>query len=268
MDRFSSLPAELRLKIFSFTGLVIRDSIGRKAEVHVQNGKFANPVAHFMYWHKASTCDCLEKLLAELLDQRDNPYYEEIFEVVFSQNRIVFGGYLDKTLIFLRMHGQATRHIRKLEFQLDDYFIDEWTKCNNARQIEWEKLIVYVRQNLNLSNLILSLNAGHAVPIYEDQHFEEIDEGDFRLDAYKMIIKPLRGLGEMGRLKRLYVFWGCYHEYEAEAEREVMGASYQPMDKIPISRRAPDDPYCNYIEDSERMQEEEEQNQAARSKDK
>lgn len=266
MDRFSSLPAELRLKIFSFTGLVIRDRSGRKAEVHVHNGKFANPVAHFMYWHKASTCDCPENLPAELLDQRNNPYYAEILEVVFSQNRIVLGGYLDKTLTFLRMHGQATRHIRKLEFQLDDYLIDEWTECNNAHQIEWEELFVYVRQNLNLSNLTLSLNAGHAVPIYEDQHFEEIEEGDFRLDAYKMIIKPLRGLGEMGRLKRFYVFWGCYHEYEAEAEREVMGASYQPMNKIPISRRAPDDPYCDYIEESERIQKEE-QNQAARFKD-
>lgn len=86
--------------------------------------------------------------------------------------------------------------------------------------------------------------------------------GDYRLLAYKMIIKPLRGLGEMG-LRRFYVYWGCYHSYEAEAEKEVMGEFYEAVDKVPISRREPSDPHWDFeIERENRKQEKKEEEKA------
>lgn len=32
------------------------------------------------------------------------------------------------------------------------------------------------------------------------------------------------------------LLWECYYDYEAEAEREVMGSAYELVSKVPISR--------------------------------
>lgn len=258
MDLFSRLPAEIRMRIFAFTDLVIRDHKGRKAGIHIYDGAFSNPVYHDMYWHSASLCDCPPKLPAELLDPANNPYYAEIFEVAFAQNRVHFGGFYRRTLVFLHTHIQGTKHIRELEFQFDDDTIEEWAEDNiDAVQSGWEKVINFVRHNLNLSNLTLSLNAAHTAAIYQEQHIEEIEGGDYRLEAYKKIIKPLRGLGQTGGLKRFYVFWGCYLEYETEAEQEVMGESYQAVDKIPPSTRWISNPWRDIRKEKELDREEE-----------
>lgn len=107
-----------------------------------------------------------------------------------------------------------------------------------------------MRQNIDLSNLTLSLDAGSAIPIYEEQQMVEVDGGDYRLDAYKMIINPLRELREVG-LKRFYVYWGCYHSFEAEAEKEVMGEDYEAEGKIAASKREPSDPHGDLQKDQE-----------------
>jgi hypothetical protein len=88
--------------------------------------------------------------------------------------------------------------------------IEEYWTNPNILSNEWEELVAFVRENFSLSNLTLSLDAGLSIPIYEEQLMIDIDEGDYRLNVYKTIIKSLRGLGEIG-LKRFYVYWGCYH---------------------------------------------------------
>jgi hypothetical protein len=64
------------------------------------------------------------------------------------------------------------------------------------------------------------------------------------------ILKPLRGLGEIGS-KRFYVYGGCYHSYEAEAEKEIMSEDYEAADKIPISRREPSEPDWDFLKELE-----------------
>ena len=213
--------------------------------MHICDGEFSNPPAHDMYWHIRSNCDCPAEFPAELFNPHNNPFYLEILEVAFSQNRVVFSGSRAKTLAFLQTHMQGITHIHEIEFKFEFWEIGEWARVNNdVSQLEWEELIAFVRQNFNLSNLTLSLHAGRSIPIYPDQLMYGKKGGDHRLDAYKMIIKPLRGLGDMeGGLRRFYAFWGCYYSYEAEAEKEVMGESYQAVDKIPPSRREPSDPH-------------------------
>ena len=248
MDPFSRLPAELRLKIFAHTDLVPRDRSGRKTGVHINDGDLDDPPAYFIYMHDRFDCSCPVKFPVELLNPR-NPYYTEVLQVFFSQNRIVLGGSFVKTLAFLRVHRQGLHYIHELDFQFSPDEIEEWTETNTL-SVEWEELVAFVRQNLRLSNLTLSLDAGTAIPIYEEQQMVEIDEGDYRLNAYKMIIKPLRGLGEIG-LKRFYVYWGCYHSYEVEAEKEVMGDDYEAEGKFSISRRDPSDPHWDSHKEQE-----------------
>lgn len=162
---------------------------------------------------------------------------------------------MSKTLAFLQDHIEKINHTHDLEFQFDHEEIEEWTEPNNTFQLEWEKLIVFIRDNLSLSNLTLSLNAAIAIPIYEEQQLTETEKGDYRLQAYKKIIEPLRGLGQMG-LRRFYVFWACYHSYEAEAEKEVMGQSHEAVDKVPLSRREPSDPHWDFQAEREKEKQE------------
>ncbi len=210
MDSFSRLPAELRLKIFAYSDLVARDRSGRKTGVHIYDGELSDPPAHDLYWHSHSECPCPVKFRVELLNASCNPYYAEVLEVVFSKNRIVLSGSFVKTLAFLRTHHQALHHIHELDFQFDHVMIEEYWTNPNILSNEWEELVAFVRENFSLSNLTLSLDAGLSIPIYEEQLMIDIDEGDYRLNVYKTIIKSLRGLGEIG-LKRFYVYWGCYH---------------------------------------------------------
>lgn len=129
MDRFSRLPADLRLKIFAYTDLVARDRDGRKTEVHVYDGEISDPPAHSIYMHDEFNCSCPVKFPVELLDTR-NPFYTEVLEVFFSQNRIVFAESFVKTRAFLQAHRQGLNHIHKLDFQFDQDVIEEWTETD------------------------------------------------------------------------------------------------------------------------------------------
>lgn len=244
INLLNNLPAEIRLRIFAFTGLVCAKRSGEKTGLHIYFGKFSDPPAHYMYWHRRGRdCDCPDEFPGELLDPCHNPYYGEMVEVAFSQNRLVFAGSPVKTLEFLTTHLHAIPHIRHIEFQFDYEMIEELNSSDTTIPAEWENLIKFLRQNFNLPNLSLSVNAGNAICIYDEQQMTEKEGGDYRLAAYKSIIEPLRGLGVKGGLAGFYAFWACYFEYEIEAEREVMGPEYEPVDKVPISRREPSDPW-------------------------
>ena len=208
-----------------------------------------------MYRHTAFDCDCPAKFPVELLDRRNNPYYSEILEVAFSQNRVVLGGHISFTQNFLEIYTEGLKHIRDVEFQFDVDVIEKWNQDDSSFSIDWDDLIRFVRTHFNLSNLTLSLNAAHSIPIYQEQQMIEIRIGDFRLDAYMGIVSPLRRMGVDEGLKRFYAFWACYHFYETTAEREVMGESYQALDKVPLSRRDPANPWRDSEKEKKQDQE-------------
>lgn len=134
----------------------------------------------------------------------------------------------------------------------------------------WEKVVRFLRQNLNLRNLTLSINAGGDLAIDqwnlgepparapaaegEQQEEEEDTDSDWdedengrqhsRLTINKRIIVPLRGLGEeKDGLAKFYAFWEYHHGYEAQTEKEVMGPAYEAVNKLPVSRRDPRNPW-------------------------
>ena len=59
---------------------------------------------------------------------------------------------------------------------------------------------------------------------------------EYVLEAYRSIVEPLLPLGKRG-LKAFLVYWACFHDYEEEAEKEVMGDCYQAEGKIPSEER-------------------------------
>lgn len=80
-----------------------------------------------------------------------------------------------------------------------------------------------------------------------DSHLRE---ANYRLNAYKLLIKPLRELSEIG-LKRFYVYWNCCHSYEARIEKEVMNKDYEAESKIPVSMREPSEPHWHFRKEKE-----------------
>jgi hypothetical protein len=120
---------------------------------------------------------------------------------------------------------------------LDPDEVEKWTEKTSPVPAEWKELIDFIRQNLDLPRLTLSLDTGMAVPIYEENRMGEEDV-DFILETYRMILKPLHDLPESG-LKRFCVYWACRNSHEAEAEKEIMGEDYEATDKVPFSMRDP-----------------------------
>jgi hypothetical protein len=246
VGRLGSLPAELRLAVFAHSGLVARDrNNGRKSGVHIYDGEYHDPPYHSIYMHEKHDCHC-PSFPTELLSL-DMPFCPEIHEVLYSNNRIILGGFPAKSLAFLRAHSWGLRRIRELDLHLDPDEVEKWTEKGSPLPAEWKELIAFIRQNLDLPRLTLSLDTGMAVPIYEENRMGE-EDADFILETYKMILEPLHGLAESG-LKRFYVYWACRNSHEAEAEKEIMGEDYEASDKVPFSRRHPLFPHWDTQED-------------------
>ncbi|KAL9118803.1 MAG: hypothetical protein Q9187_004641, partial [Circinaria calcarea] len=146
------------------------------------------------------------------------PWDDDARFILLSRNRLVLRGSPTQSLAFLRAQGSLT-------------------KPGKPWKAEWADLINFIAMNLQLENLILSLDAGPGYTIYEEQNAREEDLAHV-LNAYRAIVEPMRILRERG-LKGFFVYWACFHAYEAEAEKEVMGQHYVAKDKIPSDERQP-----------------------------
>ncbi|KAL9113986.1 MAG: hypothetical protein Q9187_007542, partial [Circinaria calcarea] len=230
------LPREVSQQILAKTDLVSHSSDGDSIPgIHIKDGEITYPVEHDINWHDASSCNC-RPLPTNLL--RLGPTLDDDARfTLLSQNRLVLRGSPARSLAFLRAQGSLVRHIRALDFQFMPQEIEAWTKPGTPWKAEWADLINFIAANLQLENLILSLDAGPGYTIYEEQNAREEDLAHV-LNAYRAMVEPMRILGERG-LKGFFVYWACFHAYEAEAEKEVMGQHYVAKDKIPSNERQP-----------------------------
>ena len=231
-----SVPREVRQQILADTDLVSHASGGDSIPgIHIKDGEITYPVEHDINWHDASSCNC-RPLPINLF--RPGPTLDDDARfILLSQDRLVLRGSPARSLAFLRAQGSLVNHIRALDFQFMPQEIEDWTKPDTPWKAEWADLVSFIAANLQLENLILSLDAGPGYTIYEEQNARE-EHLAHVFDAYRAIVEPMRSLGERG-LKRFCVFWACFHEYEAEAEREVMGQHYVAKDKILSDERQP-----------------------------
>jgi hypothetical protein len=233
---FSSLPQELRDEILSKTNLVVRDHPGRWGSgLLIRNGQITSATANNTCIHDPK-CDCTEVPKA-LLSKTNPGLRRQALEVLLSCNLIVLDGDFSLSLEWLKEQGDLVRKIRALDLQIGVEQGEEWNEEGSEYPAEWQELITFIENNLNLSNLTLSIDHGLCYEYYEQRGVTEASLGNV-LDAYRQIVKPLRPLGQKG-LKEFYVFWACFHQNEAEAEKYVMGEAYAPAGKVPHTKRNP-----------------------------
>ena len=231
-----TLPPELRQQTLAATVLVPRDAFGALSGLHIVDGVLSKGEMHDYLLH-SDDCDCPAPPSTLLRSLLETSLSSDARTVLLSQNRIVLSGSPAASLAWLQAQGPFVRQIRDLDLCLDPAQVESWTETGSVLRDEWAALITFVRNSLNLGNLTLSLDAGLGYGVYEEQQVTEAN-GEYVLQAYKEIVKPLRALGEAG-LKAFLVFWAIYHAYETEAEREVMGRSYVAKGKVESGKRNP-----------------------------
>ncbi|MCJ1421697.1 hypothetical protein MMC32_008063 [Xylographa parallela] len=236
----TSLPPELRQQVLAGTALVPRDTHGAPSGLHVVDGALSKGEVHDYSLH-SDDCDCPEPPTSLLQSLNESPLSSDARSVLLSQNRIVLSGSPAASLAWLRAQGPQVHEIRDLDLCLDPDQVESCTEAGNVLPGEWTALVAFIRAELNLGNLTLTLDAALGSGIYEEQQVTEAN-GQYVLDAYKKIVEPLKGLGAAG-LKSFLVFWALYHEYETEAEKQVMGEGYVPKRKVDIGKRDSVDPY-------------------------
>ena len=190
----------------------------------------------------ATTCACYH--FPHGLFRSNKQLCYESRKIFYSQNRFVFSGEALKTLQFLQTRTpEALSSIRRLDLQFREIPFGDMNIPVHSYG-EWQNLITFVATHLNLSNLFLSVDAGsmwdeyHYNPLYFDANAGEKEQ----LDMYKRFMVPLR---QLRGLKSFHVFLSCCHEYEIEAEKEVMGLDYDSSldGKIPLEERWPQFPH-------------------------
>ena len=191
----------------------------------------------------ATTCVCYH--FPHGLFRSNKQLCYEAREIFYSQNRFVLSGDPHKTLEFLQTRTpEALSYIRRLDLQFREVLFGDMT-IPALTYGTWQTLITFVATHLNLSNLFFSMDAGSMWDEYHwkppDFDVNADDEGE-QLDMYKRFMRPLR---QLRGLKSFHVFLSCCHDYEIEAEKEVMGLDYDSSldGKIPLRERWPRFPH-------------------------
>ncbi|MCJ1438316.1 hypothetical protein MMC27_007704 [Xylographa pallens] len=229
-----SLPPELRQQVLAGTALIPRDARGAPSGLHVVDGALSKGELHDYSLHTGD-CDCPEPPTALLQSLLETHLSADARTVLLSQNRIVLSGSPAASLAWLRAQGPLVREIRDLDLCLDPDQVESWTEVGNTLTGEWAALVAFIREELNLGNLTLTLDARLGCGIYQEQQVTEAN-GQYVLDAYRKIVEPLKGLGAEG-LKAFHVFWALYHENETVAEKQVMGEGYLAKGKMESGKR-------------------------------
>ncbi|MCJ1288063.1 hypothetical protein MMC26_007416 [Xylographa opegraphella] len=236
LSTLTTLPPELRQEVLAATALVPRDSRGAPSGLHVVDGALSKGEAHDYSLH-SDDCDCPSPPTALLQSLLDTSLASDARTVLLSQNRIIMSGSPAASLAWLRAQGPQAREIRDLDLCLDPDQVEGWTQVGSALPGEWAALVAFIREELNLGNLTLAVDAALGSGVYEEQQVTD-SNGEYVLEAYRKIVQPLSGLGQKG-LKAFLVFWALYYENEAEAEKQVMGEGYVAKGKVEASKRDP-----------------------------
>ena len=184
--------------------------------------------------HGPASCDCYS--FPHSLLVASNPLSEDAREVMLRENRLVFSGPPRKSLEWLKAQGQSVKEVRRMDCQFASSEVREWSQLRG----EWEELIEFVVDNLDVPELEFSLDAGGAFETYQEQRLEESDL-EYVREAYEAIVRTVVERLGGRKMKKFEVFWACFFGMEKEAERMVMGEEYdaEKEGKVPASRRNP-----------------------------
>ena len=177
----------------------------------------------------STTCVCYKFPTAFF--QVSKQMTQEALDVFLSQNRFIFTGPMYSTLHFFRSHVAWLSQLRKVDFRFDETQVRNWRLYNYDQP--WGELVSLIKNNLSGSKLWVSIDAGDdwqaCCSAAENDREEELEQIH---DTYRQIIQPWQRVKD---LLKFHVFFSWFYDYEALAEKEVMGEAYDSADegKIP-----------------------------------
>ena len=258
---FMRLPKEIRYQILGLTDLITPwdvtqwDSHGmviRHGRIALREKRCCGKCMDFLAvgcncrpsgCAYATTCVCYQ--FPHGLFRANSQLGEEARQVFYTHNRFILSGSVQKSLAFLRTRTpQTVQSIRRLDLQMSPITIGDMMVPMEPVE-DWPTLIDFIATHFNLPSLFLTVDAGYAWDYYHHNPFDyadkTADEAE-ELEMYKNYISPMR---QLKGLKSFHVFLSCCHEYEIEAEQEVMGSDYDSSrdGKIPPEERWPQFPH-------------------------
>ena len=187
-----------------------------------------------------------------------SPLAAEARGIMFSANRIVLSGSPSENLAFLRPYPPADlARIHQLDLQIRYDAVEQWRRADGTPAVlgEFRALVEFLASTLDLPQVELALDCGSAFEIYQEQQCTEEVLG-YVLKAYKAFMAVLvEALQGKPRPKAFRVYLACFHTYETEAEKAVMGPEYDARNdgsekpKVPSAERNPYFPHGD-VEDA------------------
>ena len=262
---FENLPKEIRLQVFGFTDLIAQwdKTQWYRNGMHVLDGKIhLRKQCCTRCTDSLDSCCCGTREAAfslrcacfqfpTALFQVNKQLYFEAREVCYSRNRFIFEG--DPCLTWKLLTSlplSSLRSLRNITFLFTDVIGGEKMRKWNERtedgrnlRSNWEALVKFVQNKLILSNLSITIDAGSMALDY--MLYEDPDELQWVYPAYRRIISPFRQVRD---LKRFHVLLSAFYEYEAVAEKEVMGEAYDSEQdgKTPLGERTSPEQRARY----------------------
>ncbi|MCJ1383163.1 hypothetical protein MMC17_006276 [Xylographa soralifera] len=259
---FMRLPKELRYQILRHTDLVV----GNKASHSwadgfvISNRRDKKPCIQFRkpycgqcnseQWVNLSLCfrttfftSCACFLFPTALFTVSRQVSLEAHKVLFSENRFILHGDPALKLAFLQCHSlDMLQCIHKLDLYFSATDINSWAHgIDHSIRRRWEQLIEFIRRNLNLSNLTLSVDAGAVYDSILDPRLPRFDFENY-ITVWRTFAKPLL---QLKGLAEFHVFLACAFGLETQFEREVMDERYASVThgKVAYKMRDHDNPH-------------------------
>ena len=232
VSTIAELPSrDQRLHALAQTGLVRKWEVGDWWDgLTIRSGQIEPPGPHG--W--------VTPFPFELLGSANNSdFTAEVWEILFSQNRIILQNDLNKCLAFLQNHSESVKHIKTLDIQFNqEDTIKHWG--HGSSEMVWYQISNFIATKLSLDHLDLSLDAG---PTYESYKEMGVDETDlhFLCDIYVDIVDTLVEALAGKTPKSFSLYLGAWFDMEAEGEVQVMRQiDYDSVElgKIPHTRRS------------------------------
>ena len=238
---WDDLPKEIRVKTLEYTGLVRcwEGSLVSSDEVNVRNNGFhlGSHECCMKCTDTLSVCCCPARSASFSDKCTYDPFPSALFsvskrmrddatEVFYSRNRFVFRDDFSATSRFLVSLPDTTlAHIRDidLEFSCDEVLSANTSRPGSQVAREWQRLVMVIRDRLPLQKLWLSINLGDMWQELLELDYEGGHDYGWLRTEYQQIIRPLR---QLKGLKKFHVFLSWFLNYEADAEKEVMGPDY------------------------------------------
>ena len=254
---FEKLPKEIRLQILRSTDLIARwdKTQWYQNGMHILDGKI-----HYRKQCCTKCTDSLDSCCCGTLEAAfslrcdcfqfpvglfyvNKQIYSEAREVCYSKNRFIFEGDPNFTWKLLRgLRLGSLGFVRNITFLFTDgQKMAQWNhKTEDARKSSsnWQVLVQFVQSRLLLSKLSITIDARSMVQDY--LRYEDVDDLLWVYHAYQRIVSPFR---QIRGLRRFHVLLSAFYEYEAIAEKEVMGETYDSEQdgKIPLRERTSPD---------------------------